>query len=145
MGFSKCDYALAIDNENVNNVLIDTLRTEYCGTSIFNKAQLVINSWYVWECNNCIENYGYLKLGETCYFKGGNTKTCFVIKENSGTLDFSDLGHLVQYSMYKNFSDNATKGLIIQADQSNKIISNSGNELRPSLFFIFTYFYNFHH
>lgn len=139
MGFSKCDYALAIDNVNVNNVLIDTLRTEYCGTAILNKAQLVVNSWYVWQCNNCIENYGYLKLADTCYFKSGGTNPLILIKENSGTLDCSDLGNLVQYSVYKNFSDNATKGLIIQADHSSKIISNSSNSLSPSLFFIFTY------
>lgn len=139
MGFSKCDYALAIDNVNVNNVLIDTLRTEYCGTSILNKAQLVVNSWYAWQCNNCIENYGYLKLADTCYFKTSNSKPLILIKENNGTLDCSDLGNLVQYSAYKNFSDDATKGIIIQADHSNKIISNSNNELRPSLFFIFTY------
>lgn len=139
MGFSKCDYALAIDNVNVNNVLIDTLRTEYCGTAILNKAQLVVNSWYVWMCNNCIENYGYLKLADTCFFKSADTKPLILIKENSGTLDCSDLGNVVQYSNYKNFSDNATKGLIIQADHSNKIITNSANELRPNLFFIFTY------
>lgn len=139
MGFSKCDYALAIDNVNVNNVLIDTLRTEFCGTSILNKAQLVVNSWYVWQCNNCIENYGYLKLADTCYFKSASTNTCFLIKENNGTLDCSDLGNLVQYSVYKNFSDDATKGLIIQADHSSKIIPNNGAELRPNLFFIFTY------
>lgn len=139
MGFSKCDYALAIDNVNVNNVLVDTLRTEYCGTAILNKAQLVVNSWYAWQCNNCIENYGYLKLADTCYFKTGNTNTCFLIKENSGTLDCSDLGNLVQYSAYKNFSDDATKGLIIQADHSSKIIPNNADELRPNLFFIFTY------
>lgn len=139
MGFSKCDYALAIDNVNVNNVLIDTLRTEYCGTSILNKAQLVVNSWYAWQCDNCIENYGYLKLSDTCYFKSGNTNTCFLIKENSGTLDCSDLGNLVQYSNYKNFTADATKGLIIQADQSSKIIPNSSATLSPNLFFIFTY------
>lgn len=139
MGFSKCDYALAIDNVNVNNVLIDTIRTEYCGTSILNKAQLVVNSWYAWDCKNCIENYGYLKLADTCYFKSSGTNPLILIKENSGTLDFSDLGNLVQYSAYKNFSDTATKGLIIQADHSSKIISNSSAELRPNLFFIFTY------
>lgn len=139
MGFSKCDYALAIDNVNVNNVLIDTLRTEYCGTSILNKAQLVVNSWYAWQCDNCIENYGYLKLADTCYFKSASTKTCFLIKENNGTLDCSDLGNLVQYSNYKNFSDDATKGLIIQADHSSKIIPNNSNSLSPNLFFIFTY------
>lgn len=139
MGFSKCDYAIAIDNVNVNNVLIDTLRTEFCGTAIFNKAQLVVNSWYAWQCNNCIENYGYLKLADTCYFKTGNTNPLILIKENSGTLDCSDLGHLVQYSAYKNFSDDATKGLIIQADHSSKIIPNSSNSLTPNLFFIYTY------
>lgn len=139
MGFSKCDYALAIDNVNVNNVLIDTLRTEYCGTSILNKAQLVVNSWYAWKCNNCIENYGYLKLADSCSFKSSDSNPLILIKENSGTLDCSDLGNLIQYSVYKNFSDNATKGLIIQADHTNKIIPNSTNELRPSLFFIFTY------
>lgn len=139
MGFSKCDYALAIDNVNVNNVLIDTLRTEYCGTSILNRAQIVVNSWYVWQCNNCIENYGYLKLADTCYFKSADSKPLFLIKENSGTLDCSDLGNLTQYSAYKNFSDNATKGLIIQADHTSKIIPNSTNALTPSLFFIFTY------
>lgn len=139
MGFSKCDYALAIDNVNANNVLIDTLRTEYCETSILNKARLVVNSWYVWKCNNCIENYGYLKLAETCSFKSSDTNPLILIKENNGTLDCSDLGNLIQYSAYKNFSDNATKGLIIQADQSNKIIANNTNEIRPNLFFIYTY------
>lgn len=139
MGFSKCDYAIDIDNVNVNNVLIDTLRTEYCGTAILNRAQMVINSWYVWQCNNCIENYGYLKLADTCYFKTSNTNSLILIKENKGTLDCSDLGNLVQYSAYKNFSDTATKGLIIQADQSSKIVANSANELRPNLFFIYTY------
>lgn len=139
MGFSKCDYALVIDNVNVNNVLIDTIRTEHCGTAILNKAQLVVNSWYAWNCNNCIENYGYLKLAETCSFKSSDTNSRILIKENSGTLDCSDLGNLVQYSAYKNFADNATKGLIIQADRSSKIIPNSGNQLRPNLFFIYTY------
>lgn len=139
MGFSKCDYALVIDNVNVNNVLIDTLRTEYCGTSILNRAQLVVNSWYAWKCNNCIENYGYLKLADACAFKSSDTNPLILIKENNGTLDCSDLGNLIQYSVYKNFSDSATKGLIIQADQSSKIISNSSNELRPNLFFIYTY------
>lgn len=139
MGFSKCDYALAIDNVNVNNVLIDTLRTEYCGTSILNRAQLVVNSWYAWQCNNCIENYGYLKLADSCYFKTGNTNPLILIKENKGTLDCSDLGNLTQYSAYKNFSDDATKGTIIQADHTSKIIANSGSELRPNLFFIYTY------
>lgn len=139
MGFSKCDYALAIDNVNVNNVLIDTLRTEYCGTSILNRAQLVVNSWYAWSCNNCIENYGYLKLADVCAFKSGGTNTLYLIKENSGTLDCSDLGNLTQYSVYKNFSDNASKGLIIQADRTSKIIPNSNNQLRPNLFFIYTY------
>lgn len=139
IGFSKCDYALAIDNENANNVLIDTLRTEFCGTAILNKAQLVVNSWYVWKCDNCIENYGYLKLADTCSFKSGDSNSLILIKENNGTLDCSDLGNLVQYSVYKNFSDNATKGLIIQADRTNKIISNSANDLRPNLFFIYTY------
>lgn len=139
MGFSKCDYALAIDNVNVNNVLIDTLRTEYCGTAILNRAQLVVNSWYAWKCNNCIENYGYLKLADTCYFKTSDTTPLILIKENNGTLDFSDLGNLVQYSAYKNFSDTATKGLIIQADHSSKIIPNNANDLKPSLFFIYTY------
>lgn len=139
MGFSKCDYAIAIDNVNVNNVLIDTLRTEYCGTAILNRAQLVVNSWYAWDCSNCIENYGYLKLADTCAFKSGGTKPLILIKENNGTLDCSDLGNLIQYSAYKNFSDDATKGLIIQADHSSKIIPNSSNELRPNLFFIFTY------
>lgn len=139
MGFSKCDYALAIDNVNVNNVLIDTLRTEYCGTSIFNKAHLVVNSWYVWQCNNCIENYGYLKLADTCFFKSSDSKPLFLIKENNGTLDCSDLGNIVQYSAYKNFSDNATKGVIIQADHSSKIVKNSSNSLTPNLFFIYTY------
>lgn len=139
MGFSKCDYALAIDNVNVNNVLIDTLRTEYCGTAILNRAQLVVNSWYVWKCNNCIENYGYLKLADSCYFKTSDSNPLFLIKENNGTLDCSDLGNIIQYSAYKNFSDNATKGLIIQADHSSKIIANSGNTLSPNLFFIYTY------
>lgn len=139
MGFSKCDYALSIDNVNVNNVLINTLRTEYCGTSILNRAQLVVNSWYVWSCNNCIENYGYLKLADACAFKANGTDPRFLIKENTGTLDCSDLGNIIQYSVYKNFTDNASKGLIIQADHSNKIIANSTNELRPNLFFIYTY------
>lgn len=139
MGFSRCDYAIAIDNVNVNNVLIDTLRTEYCGTSILNRAQLVINSWYVWKCNNCIENYGYLKLADSCAFKSSDSNPLFLIKENDGTLDCSDLGNLIQYSAYKNFSENATKGLIIQADRTSKIISNSTNDLRPNLFFIYTY------
>lgn len=139
MGFSKCDYALAIDNVNANNVLIDTLRTEYCGVAILNKAQLVVNSWYVWKCNNCIENYGYLKLADSCCFKSSDTNPLILIKENSGTLDCSDLGNIMQYPAYKNFADNATKGLIIQADHSNKIISNNANALSPSLFFIFTY------
>lgn len=139
MGFSKCDYALDIDNVNVNNVLIDTLRTEYCGTAILNKAQLVVNSWYVWQCNNCIENYGYLKLAESCAFKTGESNPLILIKENNGTLDCSDLGNIIQYSAYKNFSDTATKGLILQADHTSKIITNSSNELRPNLFFIYTY------
>lgn len=139
MGFSKCDYAIAIDNVNVNNVLIDTLRTEYCGTSILNRAQLVVNSWYAWKCNNCIENYGYLKLADSCAFKTSDTTQLVLIKENNGTLDCSDLGNIIQYSAYKNFADNATKGLIIQADQSSKIFKNTGSELRPNLFFIYTY------
>lgn len=139
MGFSRCDYALAFDNVNVNNVLIDTLRTEYCGTSILNKSQLVVNSWYAWKCNNCIENYGYLKLSDSCAFKSSDTNSLILIKENDGILDCSDLGNLIQYPAYKNFSDNATKGLIIQADRSSKIITNNQAQLRPSLFFIFTY------
>lgn len=139
MGFSKCDYALAIDNVNANNVLINTLRTEYCGVAIFNRALLVVNSWYAWQCNNCIENYGYLKLADTCCFKSGNTNPLILIKENDGTLDCSDLGNLTQYSAYKNFSDNATKGVILQADHTSKIVPNKSSELRPNLFFILTY------
>lgn len=139
IGFSKCDYAIAIDDVNVNNVLIDTLRTEFCGTAILNKAQLVVNSWYAWKCNNCIENYGYLKLADSCSFKTSDTNTLYLIKENDGTLDFSDLGNIIQYSAYKNFSDNAKKGVILQADHTSKIITNNTNELRPNLFFIYTY------
>lgn len=139
MGFSQCDYAIAVDTSTGNNILVNSLRTETCGTAILNKSQLVINSWHIWKCDNCIENYNYLKLDNVCIAKSDNTGNFNFIKDNKGVLDCSGLNYLSLFSDYKTFSDNASKGAIIQSNISNEIIENKVQTLTPDLFHVRTY------
>lgn len=99
-GFSYCDYAVEsfLENGYIYNLLINTIRCEYCGYAIYNNGNTNIDNSYFYKCENGIANYNksnnVLSFSGQCTFFGESTKT--LINVNESTIDFSNASQILR-------------------------------------------------